>query len=102
MIIEIRASDSVMYQEYPIYPISLLLSDIGGIAGLVMGINLVHIISTSSCLWDLTTQTVALLSESSSTRRQILIKQIEYVEGVIRVSRKQWKRERVYIKRTQL
>ena len=64
MIIEIRASDSVIYQEYPIYPISLLLSDIGGIAGLVMGINLVHIISTSSCLWDLTTTTVALLSEN--------------------------------------
>ena len=74
MIIEIRASDSVIYEEFPQYPLNLLLSDIGGIAGLVMGINLVHIISTS----------------------------IEYLEELTRMSLRQWKRDHVYIERTQL
>ena len=46
MILEIRSSDSVVYEEFPLYPLNLLISDIGGIAGLVMGINLIHIIST--------------------------------------------------------
>ena len=45
MILEIRSSDSVVYEEFPLYPLNLLISDIGGIAGLVMGINLIHIIS---------------------------------------------------------
>ena len=41
----IRASDSVIW-GFPQYPLNFI-SDIGGIAGLVLGINLVHIISTS-------------------------------------------------------
>ena len=74
MIIEIRSSDSIIYEEFPLYPLNLLLSDIGGIAGLVMGINLVHIISMS----------------------------IEYIEDLIRMTTKQLKRDHVYIQRTQL